>query len=72
MTGTIYRLYSNNGYGFIRGEDEPDERFFHAKWCEPIEVFSHLKEGTKVDFEPDDKGKGGNKLQAKHVRKLND
>lgn len=68
MTGTIYRIYANNGYGFIRGEGDSNERFFHAKWVEPIEDFSRLKEGMAVEFEPDNQGTGGNKLQAKNVR----
>jgi cold shock CspA family protein len=67
MTGTIYKLYSNNGYGFIKGDEDPAERFFHAKWCHPVETFSHLKEGDRVEFEPDNQGKGGNNLQAKRV-----
>jgi cold shock CspA family protein len=71
MIGTIYKLYSNNGYGFIRGDNgDTAERFFHAKWCKPLETFSRLKEGDKVEFVPDDKGKGGNQLQAKEVTKL--
>jgi cold shock CspA family protein len=70
MTGTIYKLYPNNGYGFIRGNDDPSERFFHAKWCDPMEVFSRLKENDPVEFEPDNQGTGGNKLQAKRVRKI--
>lgn len=72
MTGTVYRLYANSGYGFIRGEGEDDrhERFFHAKWVEPIEDFSKLKENTRVEFTPDNKGGGGNKLQAKNVKVL--
>lgn len=68
MTGKIYRLYSNNGYGFIRGDDDPSERFFHAKWCEPLELFSHLQEGMPIEFQPDDNGTGGNKLRAKNIR----
>lgn len=69
MLGKIYRLYSNKGFGFIKGDEDPSERFFHAKWCEPLEDFSRLKENDSVEFEPDANGTGGNKLRAMKVKR---
>jgi cold shock CspA family protein len=66
MTGVIYKLFANKGFGFIRGDDQT-ERFFHAKWMKHYEDFPRLIENMAVIYTPDDKGTGGNKLQARDV-----
>ena len=49
--GTIKRLM-DRGFGFIKGEEEEEEKdlFFHRNDLEGVE-FSSLKEGQEVEFE---------------------
>lgn len=51
MTGTIYRLLPNKGYGFIRGADGVSY-FFHVSTMVEKRVFDQLREGVGVDFDP--------------------
>ncbi len=51
--GTIRRLITDRGFGFIKTEDEAD-LFFHRNDIEGVE-FGSLREGQEVEFE---KGQG--------------
>ena len=51
--GTIKKLITERGFGFIKTEDE-EEVFFHRNELEGVE-FSSLSEGQEVEFE---KGQG--------------
>ncbi len=51
--GTIRRLITDRGFGFIKTEDEAD-LFFHRSDLEGVE-FNSLSEGQEVEFE---KGQG--------------
>ncbi len=51
--GTIRRLITDRGFGFIKTEDETD-LFFHRNDLEGVE-FASLSEGQEVEFE---KGQG--------------
>lgn len=48
MTGTVKRLVSDKGFGFILGEDGV-EYFFHRSSCED---FNALGAGERVSFQP--------------------
>ena len=51
MRGTIIRVIPNQGYCFIRGDDNLS-RFGHARaFKDPIE-FDRAREGQGVEFEP--------------------
>ena len=49
MTGTIKRLVSDKGFGFIAAGDGT-EYFFHQSACNEV-PFSELREGQAVTFE---------------------
>jgi len=51
--GTIRRLITDRGFGFIKTEDEKD-LFFHRSNLEGVE-YSSLREGQEVEYE---KGQG--------------
>ena len=53
--GTIRRLITDRGFGFIKTEDEKD-LFFHRSNLEGVE-YSSLREGQEVEYEV---GQGSN------------
>ena len=55
-TGTIARLLIDKGFGFIRDEGGT-EHFFHRSAVRDS-VFELLREGQRVDFQPEDSTKG--------------
>ena len=55
-TGTIARLLIDKGFGFIRDESGV-EHFFHRSSVRQT-VFELLREGQRVEFTPEDSGKG--------------
>ncbi len=62
--GTIRRLITDRGFGFIKTEGETD-LFFHSSDLEGVE-FNSLREGQEVEFE---KGQGrGDRPAAVKVR----
>ena len=65
--GTIARLLIDKGYGFIRDESG-QELFFHRSSVRGA-IFELLREGQRVEFTPEDTGKGP---RAGDVRLLSD
>jgi CspA family cold shock protein len=63
MSGTISRLLSDKGFGFIRGEDGT-EYFMHRSAVRDA-VFEQLREGQHVLF---DAGQGAKGPRAENVR----
>jgi len=63
MKGTIVKLVSGRGFGFIKPDDGAKEIFFHAKSLEDI-TYEELKEGDVVTYEVEDGPKG---TAAAHV-----
>ncbi len=63
MTGTIKRLVSDKGFGFIVAGDNK-EYFFHSSAC-ASEPFDSLREGQDVTF---DVGQGPKGPRAENVR----
>jgi cold shock protein len=64
MTGTIAKLMSDKGFGFIQGEDG-QEYFMHRSAVRDGSVFEQLREGQTVVFEA---GRGDKGLRAENVR----
>ncbi len=62
-TGTIKRLVSDKGFGFIAAADGM-EYFFHQSACSGV-AFDELREGQSVTF---DKGQGPKGPRAENVR----
>jgi len=61
MNGTIKRLVSEKGFGFVAGQDGR-EYFFHQSACQS---FESLREGQSVTFEA---GQGPKGPRAENVR----
>jgi CspA family cold shock protein len=55
-TGTIARLLIDKGFGFIRDESGI-EHFFHRSAVRGA-VFELLREGQRVEFQPEESAKG--------------
>ena len=64
MTGTISKVISDNGFGFIQGQDG-QEYFIHRSAVRDGSVFEQLREGQPVVF---DAGRGDKGLRAENVR----
>ncbi|HSC25802.1 MAG TPA: cold shock domain-containing protein [Vicinamibacterales bacterium] len=60
--GTIKRLVSGKGFGFVAGDDG-SEYFFHQSACSGVS-FDDLREGQAVTFE---KGQGPKGPRAEQV-----
>ena len=63
MNGTIKRLVSDKGFGFVAAGDG-NEYFFHQSACNGVE-FDDLQEGQAVTFE---RGQGPKGPRAEDVR----
>jgi CspA family cold shock protein len=63
MTGTIKRLVSDKGFGFILAGDGA-EYFFHSSACSST-PFDALREGQEVSF---DMGQGPKGPRAENVK----
>ncbi len=63
MNGTIKRLKSDKGFGFVAAGDGNDY-FFHQSACNGVQ-FDDLREGQAVTFE---KGQGPKGPRAENVR----
>lgn len=63
MSGTIKRLVSAKGFGFIAAEDG-NGSFFHQSACTNT-PFDELREGASVTF---DRGNGPKGPRAENVR----
>jgi len=57
MKGTIKKLVTERGFGFIAREGEAKDLFFHSKELQGV-TFDELKEGDAVTFEVVDGEKG--------------
>ena len=51
MQGTIKKVISNKGYGFIDTDNQEGDLFFHKSNLGDNLDFSNLQEGTSVEFE---------------------
>jgi len=63
VNGTIKRLVSDKGFGFVAAQDGT-EYFFHRSACTGVR-FDELREGQSVSFE---KGEGPKGPRAERVQ----
>jgi CspA family cold shock protein len=63
VNGTIKRIVSDKGFGFVAAGDG-QEYFFHQSACVGV-PFNQLREGQSVTF---DKGQGPKGPRAENVR----
>lgn len=66
-TGTITRLVSQRGFGFIKPDESSDELFFHSSAVESP-TFDELSEGQTVEFETEPDPKQPQRGRAIKVR----
>lgn len=64
--GTIKKIVSDRGFGFISGADRDDVFFHHSAVADG--AFDGLQEGQVVEYEIDDGGRGGKGPRASSVR----
>lgn len=64
MTGTVKRLVTDRGFGFITAEDGT-EYFFHRSGVDSSVLFEDLAIGGRVSFDVERSDKGP---RAQHVR----
>lgn len=65
MTGTIKRIVTEKGFGFITGEGLQKDLFFHSNSLVGVS-FDELHEGDAVSFETEESPKG---LNATNVQR---
>ncbi|KKR79297.1 MAG: Cold shock-like protein [Candidatus Nomurabacteria bacterium GW2011_GWA2_40_9] len=65
MTGTIKRMVTDKGFGFITAEGLAKDLFFHSNSLVGV-TFDELKEGDMVSFETEESPKG---LNATNVQR---
>ncbi len=65
--GTIARLVTDRGFGFISREGQEKDLFFHSNELKNVE-YKDLKEGDKVTFEVDTTSPKG--PSAKNVNRV--
>ena len=56
-TGTVKKIVSDRGFGFITATDEK-EYFFHRSGLDPALDFDRLVGGEKVEFQVENSPKG--------------
>ncbi len=57
MTGTIKKLVSDKGFGFITAEGLAKDLFFHSNSLSGV-AFTDLREGDAVSFDTEETPKG--------------
>ena len=65
-TGTIKRIVSDKGFGFIQAEGMEKDLFFHSNALVGVS-FDELKEGDTVSFETEESPKGLNATNVKRA-----
>jgi len=66
MNGTIKKLVSEKGFGFITGEGLEKDLFFHSNSLVDVQ-FAELREGDAVTFEKEDSPKGPNAVNVQRA-----
>jgi CspA family cold shock protein len=49
-TGTVIKINKGSGYGFIRGDEDGREIFFHQRWLKLVK-FRDIREGSRMVFD---------------------
>jgi CspA family cold shock protein len=68
-TGTIKRLVSDRGFGFIQVGGTTEEIFFH-KSAVDSPSFDELREGEGVEFETEPDPRQPQRSRAIHIRRV--
>jgi cold shock protein len=63
QNGTIARLISDKGFGFIKVDGQEKDLFFHSNELVGC-TFESLREGDKMTFEVADSPKGPNAIKV--------
>ena len=58
MNGTIAKLMTDRGFGFIKPDEGEKDLFFHARSVIGEIVYDDLREGDKVTFQIEEGDKG--------------
>jgi len=66
MEGTIKKLLTDKGFGFIAVEGEEKDLFFSGNELKDVK-FEELKEGDKVSFDKTDSPKGPNATNVTRI-----
>jgi len=66
MEGTIKKLITDKGFGFITVDGEEKDLFFHGKELKGV-TFEELKEGDRVSFDKGDSPKGPNATNVARI-----
>jgi CspA family cold shock protein len=66
MTGSIKKLLSDKGFGFITAEGLTKDLFFHSNSLVGVQ-FSELHEGDAVTFDTEDSPKGPNAVNVQRA-----
>ena len=64
LNGTIKRLVSDKGFGFVASGESSSEYIFHQSACNGVQ-FDDLREGQTVTFE---EGQGPKGPRAENIR----
>jgi CspA family cold shock protein len=65
MTGTIKKVMSDKGFGFITPDDGSDDVFFHRSRLASNLRFEDLREGEEVQFQVRSGDKGPQAFDVK-------
>ena len=66
MNGTIKKLVSEKGFGFISSEGQEKDLFFHSNNLVGVQ-FSDLREGDAVSYETEQSEKGLNAVNVQRA-----
>ena len=66
MEGTIKKIVTEKGFGFITVDEEEKDLFFHRNEVQDVS-FEELKEGDRVSFEKADSPKGPNATKVARI-----
>ena len=67
--GTIRTIRDDRGFGFIRGDEDQRELFFHASVVEGG-AFDQLREGQRVEYDEGPDERDPRRSRATRVRPL--
>lgn len=67
--GTIKRINSDRGFGFIAPDGGSADLFFHMSAVEG-RAFDQLREGQRVEFEAGADPRDSSRARAEHVRQI--
>ena len=66
MEGTIKKIVTEKGFGFITVDGEEKDLFFHKNELKGVN-YEELKEGDRVSFEKADSQKGPNATNVTRI-----